>query len=309
MPGEAQEIPLAQNDMSAGKAVADRAHHALCRGIDLPVRFHGQAEPLLHERGDQLPCLVQLLLIRPEQGDVVHVAGHILHARQRHDVPVQRLQIKVRQPLADVIPDSQPAAAGFDDGIDRPQKAFVLDLPRQRPDQPLAGDAGVILCDVQLRGVLRPLRVVAERAADLFVDSLSTASGNRRAGPRVHPAHKHRFHGRHQHPLDHAVRPEWDHLDLTVFLAALIIDLADLRLGRYKALGCDQLIGLFDIPVQVRQHKGDVFTTPAPLCRLLNDSANEAPVNHLVVEIADSFRHRIFPPSLFACEVIRAEAY
>lgn len=39
LPGEAQEIPLAQNDMSAGKAVADRAHHALCRGIDLQFAF------------------------------------------------------------------------------------------------------------------------------------------------------------------------------------------------------------------------------------------------------------------------------
>ena len=295
--------------MSAGKAVADRAHHALCRGIDLPVRFHGQAEPLLHERGDQLPRLVQLLLIRPEQGDVVHVAGHILHARQRHDVLVQRLQVEVCQPLADIIPDSQPAAAGFDDGIDRPQKALVLDFPRKSPDQPLAGDAGVILRDVQLRGVFRSLRVVAKRAADFLVDMLPAASRNGRTGPRVHTAHKHRLHSRHKHPLDHAVRPEWDHLDLTVLLAALIIDLADLRLGRYKALGCDQLIGLFDIPVQVCQHRGDVFTTPAPLCRLLNDSTNEVPVNHLVVEIADSFRHRIFPPSLFACEVIRAEAY
>ena len=45
------------------------------------------------------------------------------------------------------------------------------------------------------------------------------------------------------------------------------------------------------------------------LLSLLYDAADKVPVNHLVVEIADSFRHRIFPPSLFACEVIRAEAY
>ena len=252
---------------------------------------------------------MQLLLVRPEQSDVVHVAGHVLHAGQRHDVPIQRLQIEVRQPLADVVPDSQPAAAGFDDGIDRPQKALVLDLPRQRPDQPLAGDAGVILRDIQLGGILRPLRVVAEHAADLLVDSLPAAPGDGRAGPRVHSAHQHRLHGRDQHPLNDAVRPERDHFDLPVLLAALIVDLPDLRHRGDKALGRHQLIGALHIPVQICHYAGNVLSVSPSLGCVQYDSANEFPVNHLVIEIADSFRHRIFPPSLFACEIVRAEAY
>lgn len=125
----------------------------------------------------------------------------------------------------------------------------------------------------------------------------------------MHSAHEYRFHGRHQHPLNHAVRPERDHFDLPVLLAALVIDLTHFRRGWHKALRCNKLVGLFDVSVKVRQYAGDVSPVPTPLSRLLYDAADKVPVNHLVVEIADSFRHRIFPPSLFACEIVRAEAY
>ena len=237
---------------------------------------------------------MQLLLVRPQQGDIVHVAGHVLHTRQRHDVPVQRLQIEVRQPLADVIANGQPAAAGLNDGVDRPQETLVLDLPGQRPNQAPAGDAGIILRDIQLCGIFRSLGVVAKCAADFLVDSLPAAPGNGCAGPRVHSTHEHRLHDRYHHPLDHAVRPKRDHLDFAELLAALIVDFAHPWLRRNKALCCNDLIGLFDVPVQIRQYAGNILPALASFGCFQNNSTNEVPVNHLVIEIANPFRHRIF---------------
>ena len=128
---------------------------------------------------------------------------------------------------------------------------------------------------------------------DFPVDALPAAPGDGRAGPRVHSAHQHRLHGRDQHPLNDSVRPERDHFDLPVLLAALIVDLPDLRRRGDKALGRHQLIGALHIPVQIRHYAGNVLPVSPPLGCVQHDSANEFTVNHLVVEIADSLRHRI----------------
>lgn len=85
---------------------------------------------------------MQLLLVRPEQGDVVHVADHCLHARHGADEVVQRFQIVVCQPLENVVADGQPAAAGFDNGVDSAQEPLILDFPGKRPDQALGGMLG-----------------------------------------------------------------------------------------------------------------------------------------------------------------------
>ena len=69
----------AQGGVRPGKAIPHGAHHALCHGVYLPVAFHSDAQPLCHKFGYQRPGLVEFLLVRPKDIDVVHVPFHVFH--------------------------------------------------------------------------------------------------------------------------------------------------------------------------------------------------------------------------------------
>ena len=211
---------------------------------------------------------------------------------------VQLLQVVVRQPLADVVPDSQAAAAGLEHGIDRPQEPLVLDLPGQRPDKALDRDAGVIVFDVQLGGVLRALRVIPQGAADVLLDALPAPAGDGGAGPVIHTAHQHGLHDGHQEPVHHAVRPERDDLDDAPLLAAVVVDFPLFRRGGDKALGHDHIIGLVHIFIQVFEHPAHLPALALPARGLQDDAANKAFVRHLLIEESNSLGHF---PMLLVC--------
>ena len=273
----------------------------------MPVAFKLQPQSVTQEVGDGLPRLVQLLLVRAEQGDVVHVAGHRLHARHGADEVVQRFQIVVRQPLANVVADGQPAAAGFDNGVDSAQEPLILDFPGKRPDQALGRNAWVVVMHIQFSSVLAPLLIVPQSAPDMFLDARCTAAGDGSAGPVIPPAHQYRPHGLDQKPVHHTVRPEWYDLDDPPLLAALIVDLFLVGRRRDETLRRDHLIGFVYIFVDVLQNAAHLAPLVLVPCGLVDGGPDEIPIHHLFVEESNSFWH--LSCSLFVCKVFRAAAY
>ena len=143
LPDGAQEVPAAQAHMIMPEPIANSSHRSWaaerlsavvqpggsgCCGstqrgaVYLPVPLEPHSELLTHKPFSRSPCPVKQPLVRAEERQIVHVPGIVLYSGETAEHPTERFEVKVGQPLADIISDGKPASAALENVPDEPKK-------------------------------------------------------------------------------------------------------------------------------------------------------------------------------------------
>lgn len=169
----------------------------------MPVVFQPHVvviQPLLHENME----LPQLALIRPEDGEIVHIATVVLAVAAVTNHLVERLQNSVGEPLRCVRPDLN---AVFDDTPDKVESASVLDeLPHTLHDD-LRLQTFIEMPDVAAELIFGAFRVSLHPLRDGFSETMRAAITNAAAAVEVHAAHECGLHDLNQSVMYILVRP------------------------------------------------------------------------------------------------------
>ena len=177
---------------------------------------------------------------------------------------IKRFEIKVRQPLIDIVPNGKPSVRALrDHRLNNRKKTLILDFSPQLIHQTRNGNTWIVFLDVQLQTIFRILRMF-QSAFDVICRIFPAASGDRCTGVRVHPAHQHILHHVHKHLVHDPIGIERDNADRPLFSARQIDDLFRLRRGRRKFSLRNKPIHLFGITIRVFQHPNDIPALPFP---------------------------------------------
>ena len=137
--------------------------------------------------------------------------------------------------MTDVVSDGQPLPAALENGPDEPKKPLVLDFAANGADESPDWDARVKVSDVHLAGISGPFGVAAHGVSKVLAYPCAAPPRNGRAAVWVHSSHQDRLHDFDDQTMDNAVRPERNDLQLSLLLAAVVIDRLELWPGRHIA--------------------------------------------------------------------------
>ena len=244
---------------------------------------------------------MQLLFVRAEDDNIVHVSHTVLRAVERRDVTVERFEVEVCEPLADEKANGQPLFAGLQDLPRQLEILLVLDLVRQHPDQLAAVDGMVEVANVHFADVPASFLVVVNDALAAPKRVLSTAPWHRRAAPVIHPAQKDRCRCHDHQRVNDAVWKERNVFDLSPFSAAVVEDLALPRLSRDESLRLQKIIDEVRVAAYVGQHPPYVAPIVFVFRAKHNGFADVLFIAHPFIQESFSFWH--LPRSLFAIGV------
>ena len=159
--------------------------------------------------------------------------------------------------------------------------------------------------DVHLAGISGPFGVAAHGVSKVLAYPCAAPPRNGRAAVWVHSSHQDRLHDFDDQAMDNAVRPERNDLQLSLLLAAVVIDRLELWPGRHIASVCENFISLLDVPFQVGKHFPHLVPGVFVPGGFEDHESDEVFVEHLIVQIAYSFRHNRMIHLLFRFAAVR----
>ena len=172
---------------------------------------------------------------------------------------------------------------------------------RQHPDQLAAVDRMVEVVNVHFADIPASFLAMVNDTLAAPKRVLSTASWHRRTTPVIHPAQKDRRRRQDHQRVNDAVWKERNVFDLSPLSAAVVEDLALLRLGRDESLRLQKIIDAVRVAAYVGQHPPYVAPIVFVFRAKHNGFVDVLFVAHPFIQESFSFWH--LPRSLFAIGV------